>query len=388
MNMEEWQRKLKAEKDAARQKKSESAEILHGYRGDLKDDELKLKAIRDEERKKAQDAQQILHNYKGTQIADGVVAKSKEQRTEQHFPIPVNAGQGPNGVQLDVIAPGSVSERAAALAAAAEGASSSIPVSSAHSTSRNATTGGASTSIPADDDDDDDDDDDFGPSLQPTSDTPMMSDSAVLQQPVSSLLNDVTQQPPGGSTPIEESVMVEKSLEVISNGATTVEGTTAKQPLQRIDVLLAFGLVTISSPPNLEAYMKAVETIATKSIQESSNAEGATLDPNCPPYVQDTKWDGTHLLFCCFPTTLASLSNNHELILNIVVFVVIDGIESYVSRSGRVDVKRLVVTVAVPIFVPGTQRVSKSSVKQTKEVIASTLQAAIASGDFLSHAQH
>ena len=62
--------------------------------------------------------------------------------------------------------------------------------------------------------------------------------------------------------------------------------------------------------------------------------------------------------------------------------------ESYVSRSGRVDVKRLVVTVAVPIFVPGTPPLSKASVAKTKEIIASTLQAAIASGDFLSHAQN
>jgi hypothetical protein len=62
-------------------------------------------------------------------------------------------------------------------------------------------------------------------------------------------------------------------------------------------------------------------------------------------------------------------------------------IESYVSRSGRVDVKRLVVTVAVPIFKAGTQSLSKTSVAKTKEVIANTLQAAIASGDFLSHAQ-
>lgn len=50
--------------------------------------------------------------------------------------------------------------------------------------------------------------------------------------------------------------------------------------------------------------------------------------------------------------------------------------------------KRLVVTVAVPVFVPATQSVSKANVAKTKEVIASTLQAAIASGDLLSHAQN
>lgn len=325
--MEEWQRKLKAEKDAARQKKSESAEILHGYRGDLKDDELKLKAIRDEERKKAQDAQQILHNYKGVQLPDGATTKSKEQRTEQHFPTPVNAGQGPHRDDvLDAIVQGSVSERAAALAAAAEGVSS-IPIpsgSSTHSASQNpatlASAGDVNASVPAVDNyDDDDDDDDFGPSLQPSPNEPLVNNSTVLQQtPSTFLANPIVStttdsvpivtsdeiQPPI-SNPIEESVMVEKTPDIVAaNGSSSItmpaKGIipTPKQPLQRIDVLLAFGLVTISSPPNLESYMKAVETIATKSIQES-NEEGAMMDPTYPPYVKDTKWDGTHLFFLC-----------------------------------------------------------------------------------------
>ena len=50
--------------------------------------------------------------------------------------------------------------------------------------------------------------------------------------------------------------------------------------------------------------------------------------------------------------------------------------------------KRLVVTVAVPVYVLGTKNASKASVAKTKEVIANTLQAAIESGDFLSHAQN
>ena len=324
MNMEEWQRKLKAEKDAARQKKTESAEILHGYRGDLKDDELKLKAIREEERKKALDAQQILHNYKGSQLPEGV--KTKEQRTEQHFPTPVNAGQGPHrdGV-LDVIVQGSVSERAAALvaAAAADGASS-IPIpsasSSTHSISRNpaisdpstvtASEGKANGTVLADDDDDDDDDDDFGPSLQSNSSG---YNPTTLGQPPSDVMNHsmalttMTVAPsaeiePKPSTPIEESVMVEKPPEAFMSNGTTASASettsteeiipTPQQPLQRMDILLAFGLVTISSPPNLESYMTAVQTIAANAIQES-NEEGAIMDPNYPPYVKDTKWDST-----------------------------------------------------------------------------------------------
>jgi hypothetical protein len=329
MNMEEWQRKLKAEKEAARQKKSESAEILHGYRGDLKDDELKLKAIRDEERKKAQDAQQILHNYKGSQLPDGV--KSKEQRTEQHFPTPVNAGQGPHRDDvLDAIVQGSVSERAAALAAAAAAESASavlsVPIPSTSSSSRNSAAldasngatpiqGNVHASVQADDDDDydeeeEDEEDDFGPSLQPVQNTPVGNDPSMLQYPPPSELSTppiastTTNTTPlvlekieqkTTSTPIEESVMVEKPLDaMISNGtssATTLEISTPLQ-LQRMDILLAFGLVTISSPPNLESYMTAVQKIATTAIQDN-NEEGATMDPNFPPYVKDTKWDGT-----------------------------------------------------------------------------------------------
>jgi hypothetical protein len=356
MNMEEWQRKLKAEKEAARKKKSESAEILHGYRGDLKDDELKLKAIREEERKKAQDAQQILHSYKGAQLLDGV--KSKEQRTEQHFPTPVNAGQGLHRDDvLDNIVQGSVSERAAALAAAAaaEGSTTAVPIPSASSssihstTSRNPVTSDNSTAAPnqdnvhvsvrADDDDDDDDDDDFGPSLHPIQSKTTESNPSLLQQqsppellssPIAStaaattttttttttssnpsLVSDNIE--PKISTPIEESVMVEKPLEtMISNGtsaaAAALDTPTFQEPLQRMDILLAFGLVTISSPPNLESYMMAVQKIASTAIQEK-NEEGAIMDPNCPPYVKETKWDGTLLLntIRCFLVVTSSL---------------------------------------------------------------------------------
>lgn len=278
MNMEEWQRKQKAEKEAARQKKSESAEILHGYRGDLKDDELKLKAIRDEERRKAQDAQQILHNYKGSQLPDGV--KPKEQRTEQHFPTPVNAGQGPHRDDvLDAIVMGSVSERAAALAAAAASdGSSSVPLpssSSRHTISRTVAPiqGNVNASVPADDDDDDDED--FGPSFQTNQNISSGNETNMLQQPQSDLL---LSQPilstktnfapyvisdeiePKLSTPIEESLRVEKPLETIMSNVTSsvaaasLEGIISmpQQSLQRMDLLLAFGLVTISSPPNLE----------------------------------------------------------------------------------------------------------------------------------------
>lgn len=63
--MEEWQRRQRAEKEAARKKKTESAELLRGYRGGVNDEELKLRTLREEERRKTIDAQQHLHNYKG-----------------------------------------------------------------------------------------------------------------------------------------------------------------------------------------------------------------------------------------------------------------------------------------------------------------------------------
>jgi hypothetical protein len=301
MNMEEWQRKLKAEKEAARQKKTESAEILRGYRGELNDDELKLKALREEERKKHQDAQELLHNYKGLQLQEGM-AKTKE-RPEQHFPTPVNVANGPRDV-LDGIVLGSVSERAAALAAAA--ANAPVPIPDSTATFRKAAESSKPGSVVATtpvvnnhEEDDDDEDDDYGPSLPTNSIQPPVNNGSHTKE--SSAANDpllgttANLSPVGCSSEvmIEDSAVIEKNQvdQVPMNSmSTTISEQVGLKPL-RVDVLFAFGLVTIQARPNLDSYMSAVHVIVAKTLEHSTT----TTNPLYPPYVKSLEWDGTFL---------------------------------------------------------------------------------------------
>lgn len=80
--MDEWQRRMKAEKEAERQKKSASADLLRGYRGgDVDEEAKKLKAAREEERRKKDEAQKALQEYKGSDMEE--VKKLKAQREEE-----------------------------------------------------------------------------------------------------------------------------------------------------------------------------------------------------------------------------------------------------------------------------------------------------------------
>jgi hypothetical protein len=311
MNMEEWQRKLKAEKDAARQKKTESAEMLRGYRGEIKDDDLKLKVLREEERKRQLDAQQNLHNYKNTQLQD-VISKPKGQRPEQHYPTPVNAGENSASKDvLDGIVMGSVSERAAVFDAnPSAGELVSAPTDEQQYTS---TATAAPVSAP-DTAEDDDDDDDYGPTAAPSTDPvgtdPFAAASSLkdplagelpsekpLEDPTSSALGkpieaaSQTVEPPIAipamqpEVPLVSPSVADMPVATAKNGLTTATSST------QIEALFSFGLVTIRSQPELTSYMKAVQSIAVISSRESKGQ--FVYESSNMPFVKDLQWDGT-----------------------------------------------------------------------------------------------
>lgn len=64
--MEEFQLRLRAQKEEERQKKTETTKNLHQYRGGVAEEGLKLKALRDEDRKKQQDAERLLRSFRGS----------------------------------------------------------------------------------------------------------------------------------------------------------------------------------------------------------------------------------------------------------------------------------------------------------------------------------
>lgn len=321
--MEEWQRRLKAEKEEERKKKTESAEILRGYRGGVKDEDLKLKALREEERKRHQDAQQNLHSYKSSQLQESSKPKEQNRRqSEQHYPTPVNAANGSAGRDpMEGIVSGSVSEKAAALTAFAESVTEPTVLSQTHREREQLTSLDTSDAgIGA------------GEFTTPPTEATETTDSLAAEQSntdaaqpenaesfttketliVTSLMTEVPTAPVeqrtvGGAAAIDEPTVitmipmvddptVATKTEIDTGIADTagtkgmVAGLEPPQPV-RVEVLFSFGLVTAQSLPELTSYMTAVQKVVVKCLQ--SRIDSITYDPLHMPYVKEIQWDGT-----------------------------------------------------------------------------------------------
>ena len=163
--MEEWQRRLKAEKEAERQKKNQSADMLRGYRGgdveeakrqkaakeearrkkeeaqkalqEYKGSDMeevrKLKALKEEEMKKKLDAQSMLHDYKAKEIDEFQIKKRENRSNQQQYDGLTPVNREDTSHEDEDFPSISVSERAAWLASmATKGDASTIAPSSEH----------------------------------------------------------------------------------------------------------------------------------------------------------------------------------------------------------------------------------------------------------------
>lgn len=347
--MEEWQRQQKAEKEAERKKKMESAEMLQGYRGGVKEEDLKLKALRDEERKRHQDAAANLHSYQAKEIK--TIPKTPKQGgpQTQDFPTPVNVGSDGNASDpLAGIVAGSVSERAAALAAAGLSSEAESPVSAAVDETKVMTDSPVLVEFPPDVE---------SAAAAAVTDSPVMVPPVTDEAPFPASSSGVEAEPTTTSAvdtleaPLATNGFATDSA--ATNTSTRTTATAAVPPSEpiRLDILFSFGLVTVLRQPDLTNYMNAVEKIVGTALSQSDEEVlgGVTFDPSKKrPFVKGTEWD-----------------------------------TSYVSRSGRTDVKRMVVTAAVPVFAKDA-----SLRKAAKARVVGALQAAIQSGNFLSMAQN
>jgi len=365
--MEEWQRQQKAEKEAERKKKMESAEMLQGYRGGVKEEDLKLKALRDEERRRHQDAAANLHSYQAKEIK--TIPKTPKQRGPQtDYPTPVNVGSDGNASdRLAGIVAGSVSERAAALAAA--GLSSAPPetppaivsetnqppVSAALDETTVMTDSPVLVEVPPDVESA------AAAAAAAVTDSPVLVPPVTDEAPFQASSSGVEVEPTTMSAadtleaPLAKNGFATDAAATNTNTRTMTTATAAVPPSEpiRLDILFSFGLVTVLRQPDLTNYMNAVEKIVSTALSPSDDEVqvqvGVTFDPSKKrPFVKGTEWD-----------------------------------TSYVSRSGRTDVKRMVVTAAVPVYAKDA-----SLRKAAKARVVGALQAAIQSGSFLSMAQN
>ena len=116
INMLDWQAQQKALKDQERLSKTQTAELLHKYRGDTDDISSKLSTLKQEDRRSKEEAARLLHSYRGTAGILNPVTKSPQrpgydmpeqgaivdQRTGEESVAALAAGFNQNGAQEDV----------------------------------------------------------------------------------------------------------------------------------------------------------------------------------------------------------------------------------------------------------------------------------------------
>jgi hypothetical protein len=289
MNMEEWQRRVKAEKDAARKKKSESSEILHGYRGELRDEELKLKKLREEERQCQLDAERNLHSYQAKEL-EGIKAMEQKTARSQH-PVLADAASSASKNYMDgfnVLAAGSVSERAAAFA-------TPTASSAAHNFHANAAFDDpVMVQHPTDDE------------IQQVTPEPVLNgtnpDTSTPQDAFSSFNNDfggnvgltsnATKSPDSSHerTLSEPARLVDEQRRHVS-GTLGEPSSNDEVSLTKTNVLFSFGVVSIQNNPELFGYMAATEKVVSECL-DVMKLSGIMYDPKLRPFVRTCVPDG------------------------------------------------------------------------------------------------
>lgn len=337
--MDEWQKRMKAEKESERQKKNETADMLRSFRGGDLEEAKKLKAAKDEERRKKEEAQRALQDYKGNDMEELKKLKAlreEEQRQKQEaqsqlhdykakemddigihsrrgsshpthreqVPIPVNRENDANRDEQDLLVGVSVSERAAALAALAS-KSENIPVPSSgylNNSKREMLH------------------DNFDPVVEsstvPQEDNLIANESPndmfVTETPETATVHCVSSDSNGQSKQANsiEDLVVKSNDEISkhkdehkdenltkSNQASTtnsnVESIDSPEHI-RVDVMFSFGLVTAQLDPPLDAYIDAVEKVVDDAIQGDLDLSKKVLyNKSHRPFVRNTEWDRT-----------------------------------------------------------------------------------------------
>jgi hypothetical protein len=264
MNMEEWQRRMKAEKEAERKKKMESTEILKGYRGGVADEDKKLLAIRQEVRQKQMDAEQMLHEYRGKESPIG--RKRPERHERFHIPPSVERGVDP----LAQIAPGSVSAKAANLMASLSPSVSPSKGSVAKATTREIMDTGPATPLPR------------------AIDTDIESALADTTSDLEEKKYEMEDKYAFDQKPVEFAFLGEEP-----SPQEVCLAPAPSKPEIRYDLPFSFGIVT-GATPDIASYMAAVEELVHSVISRVDPSENVCLKPECAPYVINQQWDSKY----------------------------------------------------------------------------------------------
>jgi hypothetical protein len=353
MNMDEWNSRMRAQKEQERKKKTESAEILRGYRGgDLSEEDRKLAAIKLEDRRKQEEAERILREYRETHVEE----RERRHRKDQNYPHPPVMAKREDQIEFE-----SVAAKAAQFDSPGKSSSFESPrkLGGLYGHLGESEVMDESSCRQADD--------------REREVTPHESSTDPVPDELKELEYSVTGSPELAEENEQEGD--EKKIDLIDP-----ELVSASDPpllhhptVVRLDVNFSFGLITTSVKPLLDTYMLAVEEVVRKTLEDHPHlAQRVSYNPTFGPFVQDCVKDGRfvaprHLGM----RTMCLLSHPPHFLRPFPT-------DMYVDADGRENVRRVLVTASVPVFLA-----NGVSISVARDAVVSGLQQAIRSGNFL-----
>lgn len=290
MNMEEWNLRMRAQKEQERKKKTESAEILRGYRGgDVSEEARKLAALKLEDRRKHEEAERILREYRETHVEE----RERRQRKDQDISLPPIVVK-----QEDLIEFESVAAKAAQFNSPGKAPAFESPRKMSSFRIQ------PSTSDVADKEEKGNDYED-GPggktlTLEPALEAAQVAPNAPDLSPAPSGLAEGGKiSAVDGDEEYEEDDDddEEKKKDEVSDPGLASPGDPPllhHPTVVRLDVNFSFGLITTSAKPLLDTYMLAVEEVVRKTLEEHKHlSQRVSYNPTFCPFVQDCSNDGT-----------------------------------------------------------------------------------------------
>lgn len=285
--MDEWQNRLRAQKEQERQNKNQAKETLQSYRKTgISEEEEQLRKIRLEEQRKKKEATQLLNSYRpNVDDLDSISPKNQQSANNN------KKYDGPEPVTAQKVDPRSAIAAGAVSSMAANFDNKNSPTSSdaGGSIDGRENTYSEATTEPVGQQEGEEE----------NNEADYIEKSSPLKNQVVPMENDTLVQSANNneSQSHSDADWVDVKPEEILRSETPE--ILAEKPLQghptlvRLDVDFSFGLISTKAKPILDSYMQAVEEVVQSALDEESNIKGHTFyNPKFRPFVEEIQRDG------------------------------------------------------------------------------------------------
>lgn len=280
VTMDEWQNRLRAQKQQDRQSKTQSAQILHSYRGSMKDEDEIQKRMKLEEQQKKKDAELYLRNYRpNVEDVEALASPKKQNQAKYDGPLPPVVGAPLKDDPRNTIAAGAVSSIAANFTGSGTPTGADVANSSETRTFDD-TNGTVNISIAT--------------TVQLNNNAngapPAQLDFSLVSGNNSQSTTDTAQE---WVQVTSEEVPVVDDRGATSSKIVTVNDDADEPQFVRLDVDFSFGLISTRAQPAVDSYMEAVEDVVQGALQENGvMKEHISFDPMYSPFVENIQKDG------------------------------------------------------------------------------------------------